>query len=69
MSSDHHFISQEDQFRFKKAARIAAAKAPFEEKVEKLIQLQKISSELARQAGRLPKEPWRIQISTDDTAI
>jgi hypothetical protein len=56
-------VSPEDQFRSKEAGRRAAAAAPFEEKIAKLIQLQKINSELARQAGRPAKQPWNVQIS------
>lgn len=61
MSSQRRLVSREDQFRSKKAGRAAAASASFEEKIEKLVQLQKISSEIARQTGRKGKEPWPIQ--------
>jgi hypothetical protein len=63
MNSQRHLISREDQFRSKELGRRIAAEAPIEEKIAKLVQLQKISSELARQAGRPVKEPWQIQIS------
>ncbi len=63
MESQRHLVSREDQFRSKEAGRRLAAAASFEEKVAKLIELQKISSELARQAGRPAREPWHIQLS------
>jgi hypothetical protein len=64
MSNEDHLISHEGQFRFKEEGRRMAATATFEEKVVKLIQLQKISSELARQAGLPVRQPWNIQLSS-----
>jgi hypothetical protein len=63
MNSHRHLVSHEDQFRSKELGRRMAAAAPIEEKIAKLVQLQKISSELARQTGRPAKEPWQIQVS------
>jgi len=65
MDNQRHLVSREDQFRSKEAGRRNAAAASIEEKVAKLLQLQKISSELARQMGRPAKEPWQIQISSE----
>ncbi len=66
MSNDR-LVSREDQFRAKMAGRRAAAAAPIEEKIARLIELQKINSELARKSGRPAKQPWIIsdQISAD----
>lgn len=64
MNTPKHLVSREDLFRSKEVSRRIAAAAPFEEKVAKLIQLQKISSQLARENGRPAKEPWNIQISS-----
>jgi hypothetical protein len=59
--SIRRLVSSQDQFRSKEAARRAAAEAPIEEKIAKLLQLQKINSELARQNGRPFKQPWDIR--------
>ncbi|MBX3077024.1 hypothetical protein KF707_09565 [Candidatus Obscuribacterales bacterium] len=52
----------EHRFESKRLARAAAANAPVEEKFEKLLELQRISYELAKQAGRPSKEPWTVRI-------
>jgi len=60
--STQRLVSRQDLFRAKEAGRRAAAAAPFEEKVAKLVQLQRMNSELAQQDGRPAKKPWNIQI-------
>jgi hypothetical protein len=54
--------SYDDLLREKKSHRRAMAAKPVEEKLETLIQLQRISSTLARQAGRPYQEPWNIEL-------
>lgn len=61
MDENSHLTNRDDQFRSKRAARQAAANAPYEEKFDKLLQLQKINSELARNAGRPVQEPWNVK--------
>jgi hypothetical protein len=65
--SEEHLVSRQDQFRIKEAGRRAAAQAPFEEKFAKLIELQKINYELARQTGRPAKPPWNIRTQKPDS--
>jgi hypothetical protein len=63
MRSKNHLVSRDKQFGSKKASRSAAANSTFEEKVEKLLQLQQMSFEIANQTGRVGKKPWQIQVS------
>jgi hypothetical protein len=37
--------------------------APIEQKLEKLVQLQRLSCELAQQTGRQGKKPWPVRSS------
>lgn len=61
MKSKSYIVTRENQFSSKKAIRTAAAMAPIEQKLEKLVQLQKLSSDLARQTGREGKAPWPVR--------
>ncbi len=62
MSIEHIPESQAELFRKKELRRRELAARPVEEKLETLIKLQQITSEVARQAGREYKEPWNIEI-------
>lgn len=61
MKSKSYIVTRENQFGSKKVIRTAAAMAPIEQKLEKLVQLQKLSSELAQQTGRKGKTPWPVR--------
>lgn len=61
MNIEDQYTDREEQFRSKREVRAAAARAPIEVKLEKLLQLQKITSEIAQQMGRGAKTPWQIQ--------
>ncbi len=62
MSTEPNSDSQTELFRKREARRAELAAKSVEEKLETLIKLQKLTSELARQAGREYKEPWNIEI-------
>lgn len=59
MSTDPTRISTEDLLRNKEMRRQALAAKTVEEKVDLLIKLQEMTSEIARQSGREYKKPWR----------
>ncbi|MBU6454727.1 MAG: hypothetical protein KGS72_23365 [Cyanobacteria bacterium REEB67] len=63
MTNKRKVISRDDQFRSKKAGRAFAASSTFEEKVEKLIELQRLGYAIASQDGRKSTKPWQISIS------
>lgn len=58
MTEENRFIPIENQFESKKSARIAAANASIEKKYERLVALQQIAFELAKQKGIPCKKPW-----------
>jgi|694.fasta_scaffold155950_2 hypothetical protein len=58
--NDQQPVSIDDQIRAKSLSHRAAARAPIEVKFARLLQLQKIESEMARVAGRPAKKPWNI---------
>jgi hypothetical protein len=62
MSTSKKQVSLQGQFQAKQVSRRAAAAAPFEEKVARLIELQKINYELARNSGRMAKRPCPINV-------
>ena len=62
MTEGNHETDSGCGLESKRLARAAAANAPVEEKFEKLLELQRISYELAKQAGRPSKEPWTVRI-------
>ncbi len=47
-------------FRGKEDHRRTLAALPIEDKVRIIVQLQEIAAEIARAAGRTPREPWRL---------
>jgi hypothetical protein len=63
MNSQRFIVTRENQFSSKKANRTASAMAPIEQKLEKLVQLQRLSCELAQQTGRQGKKPWPVRSS------
>lgn len=58
MTDEHRIISRESQFDNKASARKAAAGASIEKKYERLVALQQIAFELAKQKGTPAKKPW-----------
>lgn len=62
MSNDHALITA-DELSSKKARRVELAQLSVEKKVEILIKLQQLTSEVARQAGRPHKKPWAIDLA------
>lgn len=63
MSNDHVLITADELHRSKKARRVELAQLSVEKKVEILIKLQKLTSEVARQAGRPYRKPWVIDLA------
>ncbi len=63
MNNSEKFTTQEELFRQKADARRKSAARTVEEKIETLVKLQKLTSEIARSTGRSYKEPWNIKPS------
>ncbi len=58
---DDKLVSLDELLQSKEARRHELASLPVEEKVTILVQLQRISSDIARQSGREAQEPWDIK--------
>lgn len=54
-------VSLEQLLQTKESRRHELAALPVEEKVTILVQLQRISTDIARQSGRESQEPWDIK--------
>jgi len=62
MSTEPQFNSADDLFRAKERNRSTLASCPIEQKIAKLLQLQKIACEIARSTGRSSQQPWNIKV-------
>ena len=51
-------VLREKSLQCKAERRLRSARAPIEEKIERLIQLQKLANEVRRAAGRPLKRVW-----------
>jgi|JI9StandDraft_1071089.scaffolds.fasta_scaffold05597_2 hypothetical protein len=60
MSNEQTLVKADELHSSKKARRVELAQLPVEKKVEILIKLQQLTSEVARQAGRPYRNPWAI---------
>lgn len=62
MNNDRTLVTQEELFRARESRRHELANKSVEEKLLLLLKLQKMTSEVARQAGREYKQPWQIDV-------
>lgn len=58
MSADPLDTPNQDQFRKKAERRRALAKLSIEEKLKRLVQLQRVAYTIGLQSGRKPRKPW-----------
>ncbi|MBX9770205.1 MAG: hypothetical protein K2X29_02475 [Candidatus Obscuribacterales bacterium] len=64
MSANQRPISKEDLFEAKESRRHDLAALPIEEKLQLLIKMQHLESEVARNAGRKHQKPWDLKQGT-----
>ncbi|MBK8221681.1 MAG: hypothetical protein IPK73_11715 [Candidatus Obscuribacter sp.] len=62
MNTEKTLVTKEELFRAKESRRHELANKSAEEKFLLLLKLQKMTSEIARQAGRTCQQPWRIDV-------
>tara|TARA_Y100001978_G_C23577043_1_gene377035 strand:- start:582 stop:791 length:210 start_codon:yes stop_codon:yes gene_type:complete len=63
MSKFHKKTTQEEIYDRKSTGRRDIASLSVEEKIERLVMLQKMNSNVARAAGREYKQPWDIKFT------
>lgn len=67
MAENHHVNADEkilftgEQLRKKAERRKELAKLPFEEKLKRLVKLQKVAYSVSSQVGRKKRRPWGEQ--------
>ncbi len=64
MNTNNVPASQQEVFRQKALRRRDLAALPIEEKLVRLIRLQKIAYTIGRQVGREPRRPWSVKVQT-----
>jgi hypothetical protein len=62
MTNDNTLVTQEELFLAKELRRRELANKSVEEKFLLLLKLQKMTSEVAKQAGRNYQKPWHITV-------
>lgn len=68
MNTEKTLVTKEELFRAKESRRHELANKSAEEKFLLLLKLQKMTSEIARQAGRSYEQPWQIDLSLEPAA-
>ncbi|MBA3993623.1 MAG: hypothetical protein C0469_08855 [Cyanobacteria bacterium DS2.3.42] len=61
MNSDEQKDFSGEQLRKKAERRRELANLPIEEKLKRLVKLQKVAYSVGMQAGRHPRKPWGTQ--------